>query len=97
MRNILMLLIGILGLALVRNLLKEVTRFAARAMGGGNGGASQAGSAKSAKAPTGGTLVCDPHTGTYVDPKHAVRSKVGGKVHYFESEASRDAYVKAQG
>lgn len=97
MRNILMLLIGILGLALVRNLLKEVTRFAARAMGGSNGSASQAGAAKSSEVPAGGTLVCDPHTGTYVDPKHAVRSKVGGKVHYFESEASRDAYMKARG
>ena len=97
MRNILMLLIGILGLALVRNLLKEISRFVARQMGGTSGGSSPAGSAKTAKAPAGGTLVCDPHTGTYVDPKHAVRSKVGGKVHYFESEASRDAYVKAHG
>lgn len=97
MRNILMLLIGILGLALVRNLLKEVSRFVARQMGGTNGGAAKAGSGKTANAPAGGTLVCDPHTGTYVDPKHAVQSKVRGKVHYFESEASRDAYVKAHG
>ncbi|MCY4189667.1 MAG: hypothetical protein OXD30_14410, partial [Bryobacterales bacterium] len=42
-----------------------------------------------------GRLVHDPQTGTYIDPAHAVRAKVRDTVHYFESEASRDAFLKA--
>ena len=96
MRNILMLLIGIVGIALVRNIIREISRFVARTMGG-SADAAKANASKGGRVPSGGKLVCDPHTGTYVDPAHAIRSTVGGKVHYFESEASRDAFVKAQG
>ena len=95
MRNILLLVIGIIGLAIVRNLIREVSRFAFRSMSArsaskGSGGDSPAGS------PTSGKLVQDPQTGTYVDPAYAVRAKVGNTTHYFESEASRDAFVKSR-
>lgn len=90
MRNILLLLVGVIGLAILRNLIREITRVAVRAMTG-----SKRNRAKSMdeRPKTSGRLVRDPHTGTYVDPAHAVRAEVDGTVHYFESEASRDAFV----
>ena len=93
MRNILILLISVIGLAILRNLIREISRFAVRAMAGKSSRTQSDG--KSSKSTT-SRLVRDPHTGTYVDPEHAVRAKVGDTMHYFESEASRDAYVRAQ-
>ena len=91
LRNILLLLIGVIGLAIVRNIIREVGRVVTRSMGFN---ARQQPQAKGG--PTASRrLVQDPHTGTYVDPEHAVRAKVGDQVHHFESEATRDAYVKA--
>lgn len=96
MRNILLLLIGVIGLAILRNLIREITRFVSRAMGQSASGTKATGQRHEERVPSSGKLVRDPNTGTYVDPAHAVRAKVGGKVHCFESEASRDAYLKSQ-
>ena len=92
MRNILLLLISVIGLALLRNLVREIGRFLVRSAKG-----PQKATADTSKdgVRSRGRLARDPQTGTYVDPAHAVRAKVGGSVHYFESEASRDAYLKA--
>jgi hypothetical protein len=92
MRNILLLLISVIGLAILRNLIREISRIAIRAMGGSRKAAA---TSKGQGPQSSGKLVRDPHTGTYVDPAHAVRAKVGGTLHYFESEASRDAFVQA--
>jgi len=43
----------------------------------------------------GGTLVRDPHCGTYVMQSRAIRSGSGGDVQYFCSDACRDAYRAA--
>lgn len=96
MRNILLLLIGVIGLAILRNLIREIGRFVSRAMGPSASAAKKAEQRQEERVQSGGKLVRDPNTGTYVDPAHAVRAKVGGTVHYFESEASRDAYLKSQ-
>lgn len=95
MRNILLLVIGIIGLAIVRNLIREISRFAFRSMSA-KSASKRSGEASPAGSPTRGKLVQDPQTGTYVDPAFAVRAKVGDTIHYFESEASRDAFVKAK-
>lgn len=92
LRNILLLLITVIGLALVRNIIREVGKVVTRSMGFKEAAKQQ--QAKAGPQPS-RRLVQDPHTGTYVDPDHAVRAKVGGTVHHFESEATRDAYVKA--
>ena len=92
MRNILLLVAGVIGLAILRNLLRELGRFAARAMSGSKTAARRS---DGSTVRSGGRLVRDPQTGTYVDPRHAVRTKIHGTLHYFESEASRDAFVKA--
>jgi hypothetical protein len=94
-RNILLLVVGVIGLAIVRNLIREISRVMLRSMKPrGSGPSAQPGDSKS-KAAGGGKLVRDPQTGTYIDPAHAVRARVKATVHYFESEASRDAYLKA--
>ena len=93
MRNILLLLVGVIGLAILRNLIREISRVAIRAM---RGSKKAPASSMDEKPNTSGRLVRDPHTGTYVDPAHAIRAKVDGTVHYFESEASRDAFVRAK-
>lgn len=95
LRNILLLVAGVIGLAIVRNLIREISRFVARAMKPDGSGPAARQGASDSKASGGGKLVRDPQTGTYIDPAHAVRSKVGNTVHYFESEASRDAFLKA--
>ncbi|MDE0106374.1 MAG: hypothetical protein OXN96_01100 [Bryobacterales bacterium] len=90
-----MLVVGVIGLAIVRNLIREISRIMLRgAKRGGGGTAAQKGDSDG-KTSGGGKLVRDPQTGTYIDPAHAVRTKVGKTVHYFESEASRDAFLKA--
>ena len=95
LRNILLLVVGVIGLAIVRNLIREISRIVARKMRSeGSGPTAQQGDSD-AKTSGGGKLVRDPQTGTYIDPAHAVRTKVGNTVHYFESEASRDAFLKA--
>jgi len=95
LRNILLLVVGVIGLAIVRNLIREISRMMVRKMKpDGSGPTAQQGNADG-KTSGGGKLVRDPQTGTYIDPAHAVRTKVGKTVHYFESEASRDAFLKA--
>ena len=94
-RNILLLVVGVIGLAIVRNLIREISRVMLRSMKRSGGGPSAQPEGSNSKAAGGGKLVRDPQTGTYIDPAHAVCAKVKDTVHYFESEASRDAYIKA--
>ncbi len=93
MRNVLLLIVGVIGLAIVRNIIREIGKVVTRSMG-----INQPSQRKGEKVDPPGNrkLVRDPHTGTYVDPTHAVRARVRGTIHYFESEASRDAFVKAR-
>lgn len=93
MRSVLILLATVIGLAILRNLVREVGRFAARTLG--KTAKSNASSGSGSRVRSGGRLARDPHTGTYVDPRHAVRATVNGTQHFFESEASRDAYRNA--
>ena len=95
LRNILLLVVGVIGLAIVRNLIREISRIMLRRVRADGSGSKAQQADTAGKASGGGKLVRDPQTGTYIDPAHAVRSKVGKTVHYFESEASRDAYLKA--
>lgn len=95
LRNILLLVVGVIGLAIVRNLIREISRIMLRRVRADAGEPKAQQGDTAGKASGGGKLVRDPQTGTYIDPAHAVRSKVGKTVHYFESEASRDAYLKA--
>lgn len=96
MRNILLLLVGVIGLAVLRNLIREVSRLVVRAMGSAPASGRAAGSNSKEQVRRGGQLVRDPNTGTYVDPAHAVRAEIEGTELFFESEASRDAYLRSK-
>ncbi len=92
LRNFLLLVIGVIGLAIVRNIIREIGRVVSRSMRSGKPADKQG------KQEPQGTrkLVQDPHTGTYIDPAHAIRAKVGDTMHYFESEESRDAFLRSR-
>ena len=93
MRTIVILVVLIILLALVRLLIADVARAVSGALRSEDAAQrrKQAFGAKSR-----GRLVQDPHTGSYVDEQIAVKSEIGGRVYYFESEQSRDAFLREQ-
>ena len=46
------------------------------------------------KERAGGTLVRDPHCGTYIPTTRAIAAGSGASVHYFCSEKCRDDYMR---
>jgi hypothetical protein len=96
LRNIILLLISVLGLFIVRNIAKEIGRAVSRAMNGASPSSQKTTGSKQNNSQRSGKLVQDPQTGTYIDPAHAVRTKVDDKIQYFESVASRDEYMKTR-
>lgn len=91
LRNILLLVASVIGFAILRNLLREAGRFVSQAVSGSKGAAKR----QNQGAGSAAKLSRDPQTGTYVDPRYSVSATVNGKRHHFESEASRDAYMRA--
>ena len=96
LRNLLILILITVGLALVRWLIKDVVRAVSQALGLSGNSPAEAGNRESA--PGSGTatghMVRDPESGTYIDEKLAVREVVNGETLYFESRETRDAYLK---
>ena len=96
LRNLLILVLITVGLALVRWLIKDVVRAVSQALGLSGNSPAEANKEKSA--PGSGTvtghMVRDPVSGTYIDEKLAIREVVGGETLYFESRETRDAYLK---
>ncbi len=92
LRTFLYLVIATIGLAMLRNIVREIGRIIARTIrpGQSTGDGSKEDPQGSRK------LVQDPQTGTYIDPAHAIRATVGGTIHYFESEESRDAFLRSE-
>jgi YHS domain-containing protein len=43
-----------------------------------------------------GRLVKDPETGHYIDERTALKAEVKGTTYYFESAASREAFLRRQ-
>lgn len=88
MRVIIILILVVIALAMLRNLVRDVSRAASKAWKSGESNKSTGDAANRGK------LERDPETGAYVDPQTAPQAKVGGRTFYFESEASRDRFVK---
>ena len=96
MRNVLILLLAVLGLAILRGIIRDVGRTISRAMkSSGDKKAAASGSA-APNTQKAGRLVKDPQTGTYIDPAGAAQAEIDGTVYYFESSSSRDEYVRAR-
>jgi hypothetical protein len=93
MRNIIILVLIIVALAIVRSLISDVSRAVSKAMSGDKKKAEEAKPAAEKKT---GRFVRDPHTGAYIDEESAVRATVDGESFYFESAKSRDAFLKSR-
>ena len=92
MRNIVILILIIVALAVLRSLIFDVGRAVSKAMGNDKTPKSK----PSEEVPRTGRLARDPQTGVWVDEAAAVSAEVDGARFFFESEASRDAYLKTR-
>ncbi len=103
-RTLLFLILIMIGLALVRWLVKDVSKAVFRALGlskdGEDRGASRTDPKPSASSAAGAKsanrLVRDPVSGTYIDERTAFKDTINGKPFFFESKENRDTYLKNQ-
>ncbi len=97
-RNLFILILIGIALAVVRWLVTDVVRAVKKAVSAPEGDADpSAGAPKSprdSEAGKGGHLVRDPVSGIYVDEQVAIRAEIDGKTFFFESRHNRDEYVK---
>ena len=95
MRNILLVILTVIALALVRWLITDVVKAVKKAVSSSprtrSDGSDQATEGKEAKT---GRLVKDPVSGTYIDENVAVREEIDGEMFFFESRRNRDEYIK---
>jgi YHS domain-containing protein len=91
-RNLIILILVVIALALVRGLLKDIVGAVKKALN--SSGDDSSSSASGART---GHMVRDPVSGTYLDETLAFREIIDGKIFYFESKENRDAYVKQSG
>jgi YHS domain-containing protein len=90
MRTIIILLLVTVALAILRTLVSDVGKAVSKAMKGGSRARP-----READAPqSAGKLAKDPETGAYVDEATAVTATIGGRLYYFESEQSRERYLR---
>ena len=101
-RNLLILIFIMIGLALLRWLVRDVSKAVFKALGFSRDKEDR-GSRGDAKAAAGGSsgrpanrLVRDPISGTYIDERLAFKETIDGKPFFFESKENRDIYLKSQ-
>lgn len=93
LRNLLLLILITIALALLRWLVTGVVRAVSQALGGPL-------RKKAGREPTqgpqtvSGHLVRDPVSGTYIDENLAIKEVIDGKTVYFESKETRDTYLR---
>jgi hypothetical protein len=92
MRNIVILLLIIVALAIVRSLVSDVSRAVGKAMKPDKPKESK----EPKETPKTGRFVRDPQTGAFVDEASALHAEVDGESYYFESAKSRDAYLRGR-
>ena len=99
-KNLLILILIMIGLALVRWLVRDISRAVFKALGlsrdehdrGARGDAKAAASGSSGQPAN--RLVRDPISGTYIDERYALKEIIDGKPFFFESKENRDIYLK---
>ena len=92
MRNLIILILVVIALAMARWLLKDIVGAVKKALNSSSDGPTQ-----SASGARTGQMVRDPVSGTYLDETLAFREIINGKIFYFESKENRDAYLKQSG
>jgi YHS domain-containing protein len=97
-RNLFILILIGIALAVVRWLVTDVVRAVKKAVASPDGDASPSAEARKAagdsEAGKSGHLVRDPVSGIYVDEQVAIQAEINGKTFFFESRHNRDEYVK---
>jgi YHS domain-containing protein len=94
-RTLFFILALALGLSVLMRLVISIARNVQSLMGISNdSGKRGRRAAKSGEAAPSGHFVRDPESGTYVDQNLAVKSVIDGETYYFESEQTRDAFLK---
>jgi YHS domain-containing protein len=85
-----------LGLSVLMRLVISIARNVQSLMGLSNdsGKGERRKAAKSGEAKPSGHFVRDPETGTYIDQNLAVKTVIDGETYYFESEQTRDAFLR---
>ncbi len=90
MRNIVILFLVVVAIALARMLVGDIAKAVKRTMA-----SPEPDEGKPDPRPaSSGRLVKDPETGAYVDEAAALKVEIDGKTYYFESETSRDAFLR---
>jgi YHS domain-containing protein len=92
-RTLFLILALALGLSILMRLVISIARGVQGLLGLSNKpGRASSGPAKDA-APS-GHFVRDPESGTYVDQNLAIKTVINGETYFFESEQTRDAYLR---
>ncbi len=91
MRVIVILILIVIALGMARMLVGDVIKAVSKTMK-----APPDAPAEPRTASKAGRLVKDPETGNYIDERTAIRAEVKGTTCYFESAASRDAFLRKQ-
>ena len=88
-RNLLILVVVTVALALMRWLIKDVARAVIGALKKGNPLDS---SFEASGSKQSNRLVKDPFSNTYIDERFAIKDTIDGESLFFESKENRDAY-----
>jgi YHS domain-containing protein len=91
-RNLIILILVVIALAMARWLLKDIVGAVKKALNSSGDDSRQ----NASQART-GHMVRDPVSGTYLDETLAFREIINGKIFYFESKENRDAYLRKSG
>lgn len=94
MRVIVILILITIAIAMVRMLIRDVFKAVGKSMNGSSDNDRPSTSPEEPEPATTGRLVKDPETGSYIDERTALKTEIGGQTYYFESAATRDAYVR---
>lgn len=92
MRVILILILIVIAIGLARMLVGDVIQAVSKTMKK----STHDDLAEPPGASTAGRLVKDPETGRYIDERTALKAEVKGTTYYFESAASREAFLRKQ-
>ena len=85
-----------LGLSLLMRLVISIARSVQALLGLTNPsvGGGQAASGRAAEPAPSGHFVRDPESGTYIDQNLAIKTVIDGQTYFFESEQTRDAFLR---
>ena len=84
------LILWFIRLLIILLIIRFVVVMVRQAMGQSRGGSSRARVPRRPPERIGGTLVQDPHCGTYLPKERALAVTAGGTTHYFCSDRCRD-------